>query len=125
MTFLTPEQAAELLQLAPDTIRAMAKRGTIPARKVGRLWRFLESELMGVGQCRSTVDPELASGGVVSRLAVGRFAARQAQRIARRPKSSSTSSANVIGVKFGSARRSTVSATPPSDGSGNEPPSAA
>lgn len=41
---LTVEQVAVILQVAPDTVRNMAVRGTIPAHKIGRLWRFFESD---------------------------------------------------------------------------------
>jgi excisionase family DNA binding protein len=37
---LTVEQAAELLQVDTDTIRALARQGELPGRKVGREWRF-------------------------------------------------------------------------------------
>ena len=37
---LTPAQLAELLQVDEKTVRDLARRGEIPARKVGREWRF-------------------------------------------------------------------------------------
>jgi excisionase family DNA binding protein len=37
---LTAEQLAELLQLETSTVRALAARGEIPGRKLGREWRF-------------------------------------------------------------------------------------
>lgn len=37
----TVEEVAAYLNLAPETIRAMARNGVIPAMKAGkRLWRF-------------------------------------------------------------------------------------
>lgn len=42
---LTPEQAADLLQVSPDTVREWARLGKIPARRFGRLWRFDAEEL--------------------------------------------------------------------------------
>ena len=37
---LTPAQLAELLQVDEKTVRDLARRGEIPARKLGREWRF-------------------------------------------------------------------------------------
>ena len=39
----TVEEVAKYLRLSPTTVRAMARRGYLPARKVGRVWRFLPS----------------------------------------------------------------------------------
>lgn len=41
------DYAAMILGLNPDTLRRMARRGDVPARKVGpRLWRFEKNALM-------------------------------------------------------------------------------
>lgn len=37
---LTPAQLAELLQVDEKTVRGLAAKGELPARKVGREWRF-------------------------------------------------------------------------------------
>ena len=37
--------AAELLQIHPDTLKKKARAGEIPGRKVGARWRFRASEL--------------------------------------------------------------------------------
>jgi len=37
---MTLQQASEFLQIAPDTLRALTKRGRVPAMKIGRQWRF-------------------------------------------------------------------------------------
>jgi excisionase family DNA binding protein len=37
---LTLQEAAALLKCHPKTLRLMAMQGKIPARRVGRLWRF-------------------------------------------------------------------------------------
>ena len=42
---LTPRQAAELLQMSEHTILDLAAEGRIPAKKVGRQWRFSRSRL--------------------------------------------------------------------------------
>ena len=39
------EDVAEHLQVHKDTIRLWIKKGEIPARKIGRLWRFKISEI--------------------------------------------------------------------------------
>lgn len=43
---LNVREAAELLGFNPYTIREKARRGEIPAKKVGRQWRFLRSALL-------------------------------------------------------------------------------
>jgi len=50
---LTVEQAAEYLQLNPETVRRAARRGRIPAARIGRRWRFRKTAL----------DRWLAAGG--------------------------------------------------------------
>lgn len=42
---LTPEQAAERLALTPKTVREWILKGTLPAAKMGRLWRIREADL--------------------------------------------------------------------------------
>jgi excisionase family DNA binding protein len=39
------KQAAEVLQCHPKTLRLMAQAGKIPARRVGKLWRFSADRL--------------------------------------------------------------------------------
>jgi excisionase family DNA binding protein len=36
----TVEDVADYLKLQPETIRAMARRGELPALKIGKVWRF-------------------------------------------------------------------------------------
>lgn len=43
---LTAEQAADLLQISPYGVRQLARNRRLPAVKVGREWRFLQSELL-------------------------------------------------------------------------------
>jgi len=43
---LTTEEAAEFLRLAPFTVRDYARRGILPARKVGKAWRFYMPDLL-------------------------------------------------------------------------------
>jgi excisionase family DNA binding protein len=43
---LTVEQAAELLQVEPDAVRALADAGELPGRRIGDEWRFLRSAVL-------------------------------------------------------------------------------
>ncbi|MFA5183618.1 MAG: helix-turn-helix domain-containing protein [Syntrophales bacterium] len=43
---LTTEEAAEFLKLTPFTVRDYARRGILPARKVGKSWRFYKPDLV-------------------------------------------------------------------------------
>jgi excisionase family DNA binding protein len=43
---LTPEQAAELLQVEAAMLLELAERGELPARKVGSEWRFSRAALL-------------------------------------------------------------------------------
>jgi excisionase family DNA binding protein len=57
--FLSVKEVSEKLNLAPKTIRRMASEGAIPAKKVGRQWRFSESALhdfMEADQAERTPD---------------------------------------------------------------------
>lgn len=42
---MTPAQAAEYLQVSEASVRAMLRRGVLPGRKLGRLWRLLKVDL--------------------------------------------------------------------------------
>ena len=42
---LTLQQASELLKIDADTLRVLARKGKVPATKIGRQWRFDESLL--------------------------------------------------------------------------------
>ncbi len=41
----TVEEVARYFRLKPSTVRNMAKRGELPAVKIGRVWRFRRSAL--------------------------------------------------------------------------------
>lgn len=43
---LTTEEAANYLQVQPITIREWAREGNIPAKKIGRQWRFSKRVLL-------------------------------------------------------------------------------
>jgi len=42
---LNTEEAAALLQIHPKTLQRMARRGVVPAFRIGDLWRFRASSL--------------------------------------------------------------------------------
>lgn len=44
-TLLTVNEVAKFLRLKPETIRSMARRGDLPAIKLGRVWRFRSSSI--------------------------------------------------------------------------------
>jgi len=39
-TLLTPNEAADRLRLHPQTVQRLCKRGVIPGKKVGGVWRI-------------------------------------------------------------------------------------
>jgi len=41
----TVEDVAGYLQLQPETIRSMARRGELPAIKLGKVWRFQKNAI--------------------------------------------------------------------------------
>ena len=43
---LTVAEVSEILKLGPRTIYKLVKKRIIPARRVGKEWRFLRSELI-------------------------------------------------------------------------------
>jgi len=45
MKILDLQQAARLLQMNPESLRRLAFRGAIPARKPGRKWLFVKAHL--------------------------------------------------------------------------------
>jgi excisionase family DNA binding protein len=47
---LTPDEAASLLRVSVYTIKEYARKGIVPAIKVGGVWRFPESGLMKPSQ---------------------------------------------------------------------------
>ncbi|MCH8147438.1 MAG: helix-turn-helix domain-containing protein [Planctomycetes bacterium] len=40
LEILTAKELAKLMRVSPDTIYALAARGELPGRRVGRIWRF-------------------------------------------------------------------------------------
>jgi excisionase family DNA binding protein len=42
---LTAKEVAELLHLPKSTVYDLARRGVLPAHRVGRAWRFVRQEI--------------------------------------------------------------------------------
>ncbi|WP_375140867.1 helix-turn-helix domain-containing protein [Ideonella aquatica] len=47
LRLLTLLEAAELLHMHPEELRARAKLGRVPGAKTGRRWVFIEEDLLG------------------------------------------------------------------------------
>jgi excisionase family DNA binding protein len=43
---MTLKEVSEFLKIGPTTIYTLARNKKIPARKIGREWRFLKSEIL-------------------------------------------------------------------------------
>ena len=54
---LTPEQVAERLQVTERTVYGWLRRGTLPALKLGRLWRIRSEDLEGFLESARTKAP--------------------------------------------------------------------
>ena len=46
MEILTAKEAAKMLKISEYTLRKYAKKGKIPAHKIGNQWRFSKEELL-------------------------------------------------------------------------------
>jgi len=44
-TLLNSRQAAEILDLSPDTVNELARKHTLPGMKRGRQWRFRRRDI--------------------------------------------------------------------------------
>lgn len=42
---LNVKTASEFLGISPNSLRSLAKTGKIPAARIGRAWRFVQSDL--------------------------------------------------------------------------------
>ena len=45
---LTADEAARFLKLSKKTLLRLARDGTIPGNKIGRVWRFRRSQLLDI-----------------------------------------------------------------------------
>src|SRR5215467_11953855 len=127
--FLTLAEVSVLLKLHPVTLRALAATGGVPAIKIGRVWRFVEIDLVtwarahyrradAVGDkeivCRSTNVQIAASGGPRSAYQTEvAYAALVAPRTGRKRRNGSITCARISGASTASANvRSTSGRTP-------------
>jgi excisionase family DNA binding protein len=55
---LNAEEAAQLLRTSAWTVREEARRGNLPARKVGREWRFHRDAIVAWLRCQDEYDYE-------------------------------------------------------------------
>ena len=63
----TADQVAEILNLHPKTVRRFIRQGKLKARKIGKQWRVLESDLqffLGHENPAATEDDTLSSGSI-------------------------------------------------------------
>lgn len=63
---ITVEEAAEYLRLNPRTVSNKAKRGELPARKIGGHWRFKPEDLRVYDEARQAADQSDATPGPAS-----------------------------------------------------------
>ncbi|MDQ6620978.1 MAG: helix-turn-helix domain-containing protein [Pseudomonadota bacterium] len=118
-SFLTLTEAAALLRLHPVTVRALAASGRIPACKIGRVWRFVEIDLLAstrayysradaVGDkessCRSTNVQIAATSGPRSTYQTdAAYAALLVPRNGKKHRNGSTTRAPAYGASIASA----------------------
>jgi len=79
---LTPQEAAEMLRISVYTLLEHTRKGAIPAMKVGREWRFFESELASYLEANRARDPYEKSGNGIS---IARDAVAVKREVSDRP----------------------------------------
>src|SRR5271166_1302052 len=93
--------------------------GVVPARKIGKHWRFLEADLYQVGiwnrESCSTNAP-VRFGGFASASVASKLDAALARRTSTQPKSSSASSVRTPGDRPDSASSAEAGTKPLNDG---------
>jgi excisionase family DNA binding protein len=62
-TLLTTKEASQILKIHPKVLERMAKRGEVPALKVGKFWRYRATAL------DAWINSRLQSGSQVCRIA--------------------------------------------------------
>ena len=63
---LTLSKAAKFLQAHPDWVRKEAKAGRLPGRKMGRLWKFIEEDLVVWLRSGYSEPRQAPHGGLIS-----------------------------------------------------------
>lgn len=64
---LTVEEAAVLLRLSAYTVRELARKGKLPARKIGGEWRFSRKALLELVEGRDSRNVPAGKGVVQER----------------------------------------------------------
>jgi uncharacterized protein len=75
---MTLEQTAEYLHLHPVTLRNKARRGELPAIKLGRQWRFVKAQLDEWLRGNVVVPPGTGDGGLLTAMRANRSHIEQA-----------------------------------------------
>jgi excisionase family DNA binding protein len=67
---LTPEEAAKFLKMEVKRLLRLAKRGEVPAKRMGREWRFKASELSRwfANWTPDTFDPNRRAGEILAEI---------------------------------------------------------
>src|SRR5205085_5060009 len=126
---LTLAEAARCLRLHPVTLRALAAAGGVPAFKIGRVWRFVEIDLLTWARahysgadavsdkessCRSTNVQIAASGGLRSACQTeAAYVALLARRTSRKRRNGSTSSGQISGASIDSVNGQAIPGSKP------------
>jgi excisionase family DNA binding protein len=63
---LTPEQAAEYLQLSVETVKRKARSGVLPAARIGREWRFSRRRLLEWVEEDGEIPEELVDQALIA-----------------------------------------------------------
>jgi excisionase family DNA binding protein len=87
---LTLEEAADLLRVDADELRALAESGQLPARRIGTDWRLSRSALLGWLGAESSGAPRSASDAMPRRGGAIGFASGAAAAEAPAPPPSSS-----------------------------------
>lgn len=61
---ITGQQVGKILGLHPKVVERMAKRGELPALKVGKFWRYRASALVEWIRARLRISPSRTDSGV-------------------------------------------------------------
>ena len=103
---LTIDDAAKFLQCHPDTVRQWAAQGKLRAAKLGKAWRFKQSDLDSYFEALCPSTNGGTSGGSTSSTGVDGLDAALEQGFARLRSERTTNSGRGSGKKSAQAKRS-------------------
>jgi excisionase family DNA binding protein len=63
LLFLTVEEVSEILRVHPVTVIKMARRGDLPAVRIGRTWRIPAAAIRRLAGIRQLEETALGSDG--------------------------------------------------------------